>query len=265
MTDDKKVINGKMRTVHKGKKGGKYYISKGKKVYFGAKRKRSPSGSGGGSGGDVIVGSGSRRRMKKPNNRRGISRIARMTAGPLPYMVMDAGLLGARTMWNALPTRALTRAVGATSAQYFPNYTHRLATGINYGTAAEPTYDEALTGVAQRCALLPRDLRQLCETNFCRRNPSHSFCLNRDRQAAEAAAADAMALAAAEESLQLRNLEMARNVFDRQSGPNQVAILNQLLNELPPNQRENLLRLYNSFGKKKAKQTTKKKSKQTRK
>ena len=35
MADNKKVVNGKMRTVHTGKKGGKYYVSKGKKVYFG--------------------------------------------------------------------------------------------------------------------------------------------------------------------------------------------------------------------------------------
>ena len=35
MVDNKKVINGKARTVHTGKKGGKYYVSKGKKVYFG--------------------------------------------------------------------------------------------------------------------------------------------------------------------------------------------------------------------------------------
>ena len=269
MTDNKKLINGKMRNVHKGKKGGKYYISKGKKVYFGAKRKRSPSGSGGGgsggggSGGDIIVGSGSRRRRKKPNTRRGIRRIARMASGPIPYMMIDAGLLGARSMWNAFPSGALTRAVGATSSRYFPNYTHRLATGINYGTPAEPTYNEPITGVAQRCALLPSPLREACETDFCRRNSSHSFCLNRNRQAAQAAAADAMAIAAAEESLQLQNLEMARDVFERQSGPNQVAILNQLLNQLPSDQRDNLVRLYNnSFGKKKAKQNTKKTSKQ---
>ena len=30
-----KIIKGKKRTVYTGKKGGKYYISKGKKVYFG--------------------------------------------------------------------------------------------------------------------------------------------------------------------------------------------------------------------------------------
>ena len=35
MADKKKVIKGKVRTVHTGKKGGKYYVSKGKKVYFG--------------------------------------------------------------------------------------------------------------------------------------------------------------------------------------------------------------------------------------
>ena len=41
MAENKKMVKGKMRTVHKGKKGGKYYISKGKKVYFGnTKRKR---------------------------------------------------------------------------------------------------------------------------------------------------------------------------------------------------------------------------------
>ena len=45
MVDNKKVINGKARTVHTGKKGGKYYVSKGKKVYFGAKRKRSSGSS----------------------------------------------------------------------------------------------------------------------------------------------------------------------------------------------------------------------------
>ena len=49
MSDNKKLINGKLRNVHIGKKGGKYYVSKGKKVYFGGtmvskmlKKKKKP-------------------------------------------------------------------------------------------------------------------------------------------------------------------------------------------------------------------------------
>tara|TARA_B100001094_G_scaffold174367_1_gene168610 strand:+ start:1345 stop:2091 length:747 start_codon:yes stop_codon:yes gene_type:complete len=45
MSDNKKLINGKMRNVHTGKKGGKYYVSKGKKVYFGAPKRRRSSAS----------------------------------------------------------------------------------------------------------------------------------------------------------------------------------------------------------------------------
>jgi hypothetical protein len=45
MTEKKKMVNGKVRNVHTGKKGGKYYMSKGKKVYFGALKRQRSSGS----------------------------------------------------------------------------------------------------------------------------------------------------------------------------------------------------------------------------
>ena len=45
MPENKKMVNGKVRNVHTGKKGGKYYMSKGKKVYFGATKRQRSSGS----------------------------------------------------------------------------------------------------------------------------------------------------------------------------------------------------------------------------
>tara|TARA_B100001094_G_C18013909_1_gene711533 strand:- start:28 stop:684 length:657 start_codon:yes stop_codon:yes gene_type:complete len=138
----------------------------------------------------------------------------------------------------------------------FPGYAHSMATGINMGRNDEPTYPDPQTGIPQRCARLPDNLRRECEASFCVRNPFTAFCLaNKNQMVDERGniitnpvwarsramvmqsrrpqlkilarrmrtkidqrnAAAAAAEAAAEEARQLQYFNMAQDVFSRGS------------------------------------------------
>mgnify|MGYP001182593822 CR=1 FL=1 len=264
MAENKKMVKGKMRTVHKGKKGGKYYISKGKKVYFGSKRKRSES---------------SGKREKKKPSQAGISRVvSRMTGLPFPFMTIDAARSGIGAVRGAgrffMPGDSYRAGIGAGFSYLYPETARMMASGINMGRYDEPTYPDPRTGLPQNCAYAP-DPRD-CEARWCVRNPFSAWCMNQkkafmynNRRIENAGWTRQKALvrprlkrlarrmrtkidrrnaaaAAAEEARQLQYLNMAQDVFSRgaELGPafaglphgQQVVILRSMLDELNPNQ-----------------------------
>ena len=251
MVDKKKVINGKARTIHTGKKGGKYYVSNGKKVYFGSKRKRSSGSS-----------SDNKRNRNLP-----LAMIGRTLQGMPSFL----GLCG-------------------------------LGQGLTYGFTQAITGPRAIDGTS--CDQIPQEFRTDCKRDYCIRQPLSEWCLKRKkkdyigldmRQVPQRAPfwqsqcdlvgpklASKLQTLARKKKFK-RQYTAATNILPQQLSDgtyrfNENHEFYRMFSSLPVAQQRELLRRMGlarpppdgranviSFGKKKAKQNTQKKAKQTRK
>ena len=177
----------KKRTVYTGKKGGKYYISKGKKVYFGAKRKqRSDSPPKSSKKRRVAAAADSaeeelmerlvehlifnvretyRELNREPTTRENALRFlaTAVDAGVPGLMGLTAYLAQTRpvnvagNMFLRGAGSAAVRSVGALRDTFFPR-----------------DWPRALDG--RLCKSMPRPHRTNCERDWCRINPNKKWC-----------------------------------------------------------------------------------------
>jgi hypothetical protein len=162
MVDNKKMVNGKMRTVHKGTKGGKYYISKGKKVYFGnTKRSTStPSSS-----------SNTRKRKRtrrlSPTNCDPPQPIQR---GPGFIITLGDGIIDAANLVGQGANNVLHITSGALgrTLQHVPY-------ARTFATAATMPPDGPRNQAGIGCDMMG-EFREDCIRNYCIREPLSRFC-----------------------------------------------------------------------------------------
>ena len=290
MPENKKMVNGKVRNVHTGKKGGKYYVSKGKKVYFGnTKRSRS-----------IPSSSSNSNRQKRKRTKRSSPRIAqsatRMPPGANVIVNLGMGLTGVARCAGRGANSAVNFASAALgrTLQSYP-YARSFATGITMPVAGPRNQD----GIG--CEYMG-EFKEDCQRNFCIREPQSRWCKETKQELNRITGGDMT-----RNLFMRRLLDGPRGQLNNQSGrPNKrvgdviVTTLQRALrnkkfrneqqeatrrimayyNSLPAWRRDDFMNnMYNDryqpqqpmnypqllFGKKKAKRNTKKKTKQTRK
>ena len=162
MVDNKKVINGKARTIHTGKKGGKYYVSKGKKVYFGNRiRSRSTQSS----------SSNPRPRTRQRRSSPRISSPNRpISRGPGLMISLGRGLAGVASS-AAQGTNNVLHFTSGALGRTFRNVPYVRA----FGNATTMPVNGPRNQDGIGCEYMG-EFREDCIRNYCIRDPQSRWC-----------------------------------------------------------------------------------------